>query len=223
MHESSAPFQTSENEHTALASPTMSSIEAVLQQTIDSLAREAIIKAIRDHQEWTIADLVKHFATGPHAKLAGTITVGDLGAGGSGAPVAPARRRGRPRRAGSGEAAGEATVVEGKASKRGKSAKAGKSAKGRGRKAAAAATEDRASAPRGRRARVNVRTPAGRESFDEAVYAALSGLGEQTKAPALLAAVGGSETQLRASLRRLAKAKRISIGGKARGTHYSAK
>jgi hypothetical protein len=187
----------------------MSTIESVLQQTLDQLTREAIVKAIRENLSWTVADLIKQFSGGAHAKIAGTITVGEL-LGGSAVAAAPARRRGRPRK----EAAAAEAPSAGKGKKRGKGRGKG------GRKAAAG--EGKPAAPKARRGRVNVRTAEGRESFDEAVYAALAGAGEQAKAPALLAAVGGSENQLRAALKRLAKGKRVKVGGKARGTHYTA-
>jgi hypothetical protein len=209
MNDQSEHIETGQDDPRPLPSAPMSTIESVLQQTLDQLAREAIVKAIRENPSWTIADLIKQFSSGGHAKVAGTITVGEL-LGGA-APAAPARRRGRPRK----DAAAAAAPSPAKG-------KRGKKGRGKGKGKAAAATEEKAAAPKGRRGKVNVRTAEGREAFDEAVYAALAAAGEQAKAPALLGAVGGNEHQLRTALKRLAKAKRVKVGGKARGTHYTA-
>lgn len=210
MTEQSMHIETSQDDPRPLRSPSMSTIESVLQQTLDQLAREAIVKAIRENPAWTIADLIKQFSSGTHAKVAGTITVGELLGGGAPA-AAPARRRGRPRK----DAAAPSAPSAGKGKRGGKG-------RGKAAKKAAAPVEEKAAAPKGRRGKVNVRTAEGRGSYDEAVYAALAAAGAQAKAPALLKVVGGNQAQLRTSLQRLAESKRVKIGGKARGTHYTA-
>ncbi len=68
----------------------------------------------------------------------------------------------------------------------------------------------------------NVRTEAGRESFDQEVLEALKAAGGDTVAATQLReALGADSTQLRTSLNRLIDKGIVSYKGKARGTRYS--
>lgn len=70
---------------------------------------------------------------------------------------------------------------------------------------------------------VDTRTAEGRAAYDEAVLAAVRDAGGDVQAEALLAAVGGTASQLRASLHRAIASKQIVRKGKARATTYRAR
>ncbi len=70
---------------------------------------------------------------------------------------------------------------------------------------------------------VDTRTAEGRAAYDEAVLAAVRDAGGDVRAEALLAAVGGTASQLRASLHRAIEGKLVVRKGKARATTYRAR
>jgi hypothetical protein len=70
--------------------------------------------------------------------------------------------------------------------------------------------------------KVNVRTEAGREQFEQDLLAALTEAGgDSVNAATLRAAVGGDPNQVRAGLNRLIERGEVTFSGKARGTRYS--
>jgi hypothetical protein len=89
-----------------------------------------------------------------------------------------------------------------------------------GRKAAAPAAAPARKPKAG--GKVNVRTEAGREQFDQELLSALTAAGgDSVSASTLREAVGGDPNQIRAALNRLIERGVVTFTGKARGTRYS--
>ena len=68
---------------------------------------------------------------------------------------------------------------------------------------------------------VDTRTPAGRQTYDEALYEALKGLEGEATSAEIRTVCGGSELQFRKAAERLVKKKLIKRKGKARSTKYT--
>lgn len=77
-------------------------------------------------------------------------------------------------------------------------------------------------APRGKKGSAQVRTQAGRASYDESVLAAVKASKGKAKAEELRKKIGGTPPQLRAALARLIENGKVKSTGKARGTAYTA-
>ncbi len=75
----------------------------------------------------------------------------------------------------------------------------------------------------GRPRKVDTRTAAGREAYDEAMLAAAIGQGDSASADQLRALIGGTSEQARSSLARLVDAKQVKRMGRGRGTRYQAR
>lgn len=67
---------------------------------------------------------------------------------------------------------------------------------------------------------VNVRTPAGRIAYDDAVLATVAEAGRDISAQQVRSKVGGTPAQARAALNRLIDLNKIGYKGKARATKY---
>ncbi len=100
-------------------------------------------------------------------------------------------------------------------------AEAVRAAAGGARRAAPAAKPGRAAAPSKRRRgkSYNTRTAKGRAQIDRAVAAFLE-KAERASAEEVRAAVGGTAAQVRESLTRLIKEKKVTKSGQRRGTRY---
>lgn len=68
---------------------------------------------------------------------------------------------------------------------------------------------------------VNTRTEAGRADLDAAILKALKRSKQPSAAADLMKATGATALQVRASLRRLAEAGKVSASGNTRATRYS--
>ena len=76
----------------------------------------------------------------------------------------------------------------------------------------------------GKPGKVNTRTQAGREAYDNAILEALKELGGGPVSGAKIKAwIGGTPLQARTALNRLIEAGTVTFEGKARGTKYSLK
>ena len=89
-------------------------------------------------------------------------------------------------------------------------------------KASAASTPAKKKAGGGKGGAVNVRTPAGRAAYDNAVLETVAGAGRDISAQQVRSKVGGTPAQARAALNRLIEANKIGYKGKARATKYYA-
>ncbi len=113
-----------------------------------------------------------------------------------------------------GESPAPAPRAAAKSSEAAPAAAKAKGKPGRPSKAAAAAKAGAAS----------LRTKEGRDAYDASVVAAFSGLGgKNIPARKIRAKVGGTPTQLRASLDRLIEARKVSFSGEKAATRYSAR
>jgi hypothetical protein len=180
----------------------MANINSVFQQALADQAKAALADVVASQPKTTVAELAELVAANP---TLGTITLGDLLGGGATKSAPPTPTRGRPGRKPA--AAAPAAVAPAAAP------------------AAPAAPKRKVVAPpasSGGGKKRNVRTEAGRESFDTDVLNALKELGGDTVAATnLRERLGADPTQLRASLNRLIEKGLVTFTGKARGTRYS--
>lgn len=175
-----------------------SKYEAAFQAAVIERERQICIDLLRQSPEMTLGEIHK-LSKGSLGRIFDAISVSELirgEASSDGAP-APAKAKAPSRRGRKVEAAPEA--------------------------AAPAPAEKAAPADKTppRPGKVNTRTPAGRKAYDEALLAALGAIAKPVGVAKLMARVGGTNLQARASLNRLINAGKVTWTGKARGTKYS--
>lgn len=174
--------------------------EAAFKAAVAERERQICIDLLRSTPELTLGE-IQRLSKGELGRVLSTVTIADLisGVARPAAPAAapkasrsaPAAKASRPR------AAAPAPAAE-----------------------AAPAPAEPAAAKPGKPRKVETRTPAGRLAYDEAMLQALREMEGPVGVAALMARVGGTNLQARASLNRLIAAGRITWAGKARGTRY---
>ena len=178
----------------------MSKFESAFRDAVANAERDVLLAQIRSNPQMTLSELGR-LTTGDLGKLVRTLTIGDLiEAYAGGTPRASESRRTSKKRERTSKKRGPASKKREPASKRTPTSKR---------------TSSKPSA-------VQTRTPAGRERYDKAIFAALQGADKPLSSEELRAQVGGTPLQARASLARLINAERVTWEGKARGTRYSA-
>lgn len=184
----------------------MSKYESSFRSAIVDSERRICIDLLRRSPDMTLADL-NSLAKGSMGRLLSEITVSDLLVGEPQRDAAP--RAAAPRSAGRG---GERGGKGGRA----RAAESGGEKASRGERGEKPARGEKQAA-----IEINTRTPAGREAFDSAVFAAVEAAGGAVSASEVQRKLGGTNLQLRAALNRLIEAGKLTWSGKARGTRYS--
>lgn len=184
----------------------MSKNDVEFSSAIESRTRGICIDLLRENPDRTVRDLVQ-LVRGEFGSVLATITLGELSGAAAPAPKAKAATKA--------PAPAKTKAKAGKAPKA--SAKAGAPKASKPAKAADAAPGE---APKQAPASVDVRTPAGRQAFDESVFNAVQSIGSPVGAGQIQKLTGGTNMQVRSACNRLIEAGKLSWSGKARGTRY---
>ena len=194
----------------------MSKNDVEFINAIESRTRGILVDLLRESPDRTVRDL-QQLVRGEYGSVLATITLGEL----SGGATTEAAPKAAGRKAPVAKAQGKAPAApKAKATKAAAKASAPKAGKGK----AAAKPAAEAAPPEGAKqaapASVDVRTPAGRQAFDEAVFGAVQSIGGSVGAGQIQKITGGTNMQVRSACNRLIEAGRLSWSGKARGTRY---
>ncbi|MBK8266292.1 MAG: hypothetical protein IPK80_33815 [Nannocystis sp.] len=171
-----------------------SKYEAAFKTAIAESERKICIDLLRQHPELTLGELYK-LSSGAMGGVFAEITLAELVAGKVQSTPAPRAAVAAPSAPAAAPAVARKTAAAG----------------GRGRNEG-----------RGGSHEVNVRTPAGRAAYEQALLNALMDYTEPVGVSTLMKKCGGNNLQARAAINRLIDAKKVAWIGKARGTKYTA-